>query len=69
MKTLKVGTFPGTLKEIVIEDTATVKDALKIAGISVESDQEIKFDGVITDLNSSVANGTLLIVTKRLKGN
>ena len=67
MTTIKIGKFPGEINEFVLEEGTTVKEALAMAHIEVENEQEVKMDGAVVDVNS-VANGSLLLVTKRLKG-
>lgn len=67
MTTIKIGKFPGEINEFVLEEGTTVKEALKMAHIEVEREQEVKMDGAVVDMDS-VANGSMLLVTKRLKG-
>lgn len=68
MTTIKIGKFPGTLNEFALEDGTTVKDALAMAGIEAGAEQEVKLDGTTVSMNDIVDGGSLLLVTKRLKG-
>ena len=66
--TIKIGVMPGRIEEYAIEDGTTVAQALEIAGLSADG-YEVKQDGnTVTDLNS-VANGNVILLTKRVKGN
>ena len=68
MKTLKIGIMPGKLSEIVIENNTTALDAFKIADIDVTG-YEIRLDGALIEGSDIVDNGSLLLGTKRIKGN
>lgn len=68
MLTLKIGNFPGELKEFAVEKGTTVADALAMASISVGAEQEIKLDGEVVGASDPLESGNLLLVTKRLKG-
>ena len=69
MLTVKIGVFPGSINEFVMEDGITVADALKMANINVGAEQEVKADGEVIDINDEVPSGTkMLLVTKRIKG-
>ena len=69
MLKIKVGVFPGKVDEFVVEDGTTVREALELAGISVEAEQEVKVDGVATDYNSEIpSTASMVLVTKRIKG-
>ena len=69
MTTLKIGMFPGELKEFAIEAGTTVADALKMANITIGAEQEIKLDGeVVSGSDLVTEDSRLLLVTKRLKG-
>ena len=69
MLKIKVGVFPGKVDEFVVENGTTVREALELAGISVEAEQEVKVDGVATDYNSEIpSTASMVLVTKRIKG-
>lgn len=68
MTKLQIGTFPGRINDYMVEDGTTVREALALADITVGEEQEIKLDGEVVDANSTVDNGSLLLVTKRIKG-
>ena len=69
MLKIKVGVFPGKVEEFVVENGTTVREALELAGISVEAEQEVKVDGIITDYNSEIpSTASMVLVTKRIKG-
>ena len=68
MLQIKIGNFPGELKEFAIEKGTTVQEALAMANISVGAEQEIKLDGEVVEASDPIESGNLLLVTKRLKG-
>lgn len=69
MITLKIGTFPGELKEYALEDGSSIAEALAAAGITVDEEQQIKLDGEIVTADDTIDSfSSLLLVTKRLKG-
>lgn len=68
MLQIKIGNFPGELKEFAIEKGTTVQEALAMANISVGAEQEIKLDGEVVEASDMIESGNLLLVTKRLKG-
>lgn len=68
MKTMKIGAFPGEIKEYVVEEGIRVIDALAMAGIKPTSEQAIKLDDEQVELTDEIYDGNLLIVTKRMKG-
>lgn len=68
MTTLKIGKFPGRLNEFAVEEGTTVAQALELAGIAVEAEQEIKLDDEVVSTSDKVDGGAILIVTKRIKG-
>lgn len=69
MLTIKIGVFPGSINEFVMEEGTTVADALKMANITVGAEQEVKADGEVISADEEVPVGTkMLLVTKRIKG-
>lgn len=68
MKTVQVGVFPGRIDSYVVEDGATVADALTIAGLSQGAEQDIKMDGEVVDATTAIGGGSLILLTKRIKG-
>lgn len=67
MFTIKVGTFPGELKELAVESGATVKAILDLANISAGSESEATLDGNVVSMDTAVSSGSLLLITKRIK--
>ena len=67
MLTLKVGTFPGEIKEVAVPNGATVQEILQIAGVSFGAESSAQLDGNEVALGEQVYGGSMLIVTKRLK--
>lgn len=74
MVTIKVGIMPGEIKEIGVEDATqvTVKEAFELANLSLEGNMTFRVAGDSkegTDVLGNVADGTLVIATKKIKGN
>lgn len=65
----KVIQVPGAVKDVALEDGATVNDALSAAGVTVESGYTIKVDGADASGSTSVSNGSRIIIAKGAKGN
>ena len=68
MTTVKVCRFPGETKEYTVDSGATVSEVLKLAGIEMGYEEEVKADGGTTSLDNMIGDTKMLIVTKRLKG-
>lgn len=66
--TIKVGTMPGRLQELEVAPGETARELFARAGITI-SNHEIRLDGGIVDLDSTVSNGKLLVSMKQIKGN
>lgn len=66
--TVKVGQLPGTLKEVVVEGTATVNDVLRLAGLS-SSGFEVRVSGKKATGDTAVKNGDMVLLVKPIKGN
>lgn len=67
-RTIKVGTMPGKLQEVEITGNETARELFERAGITI-SNHEIRLDGNIVDIDSTVENGNLLVSMKQIKGN
>ena len=66
--TVKVAQYPGEIKEFALEEGSTVGDALRIAGITVSAEQSITLNDESVSTNERITNGSIILVTKRLKG-
>ena len=66
--TVKVAQYPGEIKEFALEEGSTVGDALRIAGITVSAEQSITLNDESVSTNARITNGSIILVTKRLKG-
>ena len=67
-KTLKVGVMPGKLTEITLLPNTTAFEAFDIAEIDITG-YEIRLDGEKIDGDCVVNKGSLLLATKKIKGN
>lgn len=66
--TVKVGLMPGRLVEVLLEDGSTVKQAFETAGIEIPEGYEVRIDGNKVS-ESDIANGSLIVASKMIKGN
>lgn len=69
MKQIQIGRVPGEIKTYVVEDNATVADALRVAGITQITGESLVLNGDPASLESQLANGTTLLLTRQVKGN
>lgn len=71
MKTVKVGRMPGKINEYVLNDGATVADALALAEITAGANDEVRVGtDKVTNLDGhTLSNGDIVIVAEMVKGN
>lgn len=69
MLNIKVGMFPGEIKNYVVEDNSTVGTALELAGITIGTEQDVKMNSETVNTSDFVTDNALILVTKRIKGN
>jgi hypothetical protein len=67
-KTIKIGTMPGQISEVALEDNGTVLDALEAANICADG-YTIRCNGAEMSVDSVPADGAVVLLTKRVKGN
>lgn len=66
---VKVGKLPGRIHTIGLNGGRTVKDALEGAGITSIDGFEIKVNSKNGTLDTTLKNGAVVILVKRIKGN
>ena len=66
---VKIVKLPGRVEEFLLEDGATVEDGLEQAGITLESNSEIKVNGNISNKGTVLRNGDSVVVSTKIKGN
>jgi putative ubiquitin-RnfH superfamily antitoxin RatB of RatAB toxin-antitoxin module len=66
--TIRIGHVPGTIKEVALEDGATVAQALVAADLD-STGYEIKAGGRTLISGDVLTNGALVLLTKQIKGN
>jgi len=69
MITVKVMQIPGTIREVALEDDATVSDALSAAEMTVGAGYTLKVDGNEAEVNQSLTNGQNITISNSAKGN
>lgn len=68
MLTVRVIQLPGLVKEVALEDGATVQDAMSVAGIE-QANGTIKVDGNVATAATAVSDGSTITIAKGPKGN
>lgn len=66
---VKIGTMPGRLVEVAVDDSTTVKEAFALAGVEILDGYELKADGSEVSVDSVVGDAKMVLQTKRIKGN
>jgi hypothetical protein len=69
MINVKVARIPGTVVEVVLDDSATVSEALSAANLTLAEGESPKLNGQTTGLDASVSDGDRIVVAKGAKGN
>jgi len=64
---VKVIRVPGTVKEVGLEDGATVGDALDAADFEVSTGEAITLNGNTVDLSATVTDGSRICLAKSAK--
>ncbi len=65
--TAQVGKIPGTVSTVVLEDGATVADALRAAGFSHEAGYALRVDGQSGTVDQAVREGGTIFLAKESK--
>ena len=68
MKTVKCGTVPGVLRELQVEDDATIEDVLELAEIDL-GNRTVMMNGANVDTDDEVEQNATITVTQKIKGN
>lgn len=66
---VKVVRVPAVMKDVALEDGATVADALRAADLSVQTGEKIQVNGVDATPSKVLSNGDRVILAKGAKGN
>lgn len=67
--TVQITKVPGAMKTVSLETGATVADALEIAELDVTTGYEIRVDDEIANTNTVLQDGSVVVITKMIKGN
>ena len=65
---VKVGTVPGVLKTIALDDDATAQDAITTAGVDA-SGYDVRVNGDSVALSKELEDGDSVLLFKQIKGN
>lgn len=69
MLNVRFARVPGTVQELVLNDNATVGDALSQAGTSVQSGEALKVNGADATTSTMLNDGDRIMLVKGAKGN
>ena len=67
--TVQITKVPGAMKTLTLENGATVKDALAAAELEVAQGYEIRVDDEMATVDTALENGSVIVITKMIKGN
>lgn len=67
-KFVKVARQGQRIVEVALDDNATVRTALSAAGMAVESGEKLTVNAVETGIDSPVADGAIVLLTRSYKG-
>lgn len=66
---VKVMKVPGAVRNVALQDGATVDDALVAAEMSVDTNQTIQVDGSAASGSTTLTDGSRVIIAAGAKGN
>jgi sulfur carrier protein ThiS len=64
--TVSVGTVPGTMSNVALEEGATVQEAIRHAGFSDPQKYRIEIDGETVGLDHELSNGDAIALLKNV---
>lgn len=66
--TAKVVRMPGLMVEVMLEDDATIADALAAASITLSSGESLKMNAMPASTTDTVVQGAAIVVSQAAKG-
>ena len=66
--TVKIGQLPGAIQEVALNGGRTVNDALTGAGLSADG-FEIRVNSSAASFETTLSDGDLVLLVKKIKGN
>lgn len=69
MINIRIARVPGTVQELALEDGATVADALRQAGMSVQTGEALKVNISDATTGQVLSDGDRIMLVKGAKGN
>jgi len=66
-KIIKVARLGTAVREVAVDDSATVRDALAAADIQVEN-EEVRIDNRSANMSDRIGSGTLVTIVPKVKG-
>ena len=67
--TVQVTRVPGAMKTLTLEQGATVRDALAVAELELSQGYEVRVDDEIATVDTVLADGAVVVLSKMIKGN
>ena len=65
---VKIVRIPGSVSELMLDDGATVNDAMSAAGTSVNSGERLEVDGREASGGTTLYDGARIVISKAAKG-
>jgi len=65
---IKVGRVGAEVKEVSLEDGATVEEALEAAGLSSKTSESVRVNGEDVDLDYELSDGERVMLVKDIRG-
>lgn len=67
-KVVRVGKMPGRIQEVLVQTGTSIREVLELAGLD-STGYEIKIDGQVGSLDSTVGEDTnLIVLAQQIKG-
>lgn len=66
---VRVSRVPGVPVEVTVDSENTVRDVLRVAGISIAANERISLGDTVASLDQRVPQGASILITKTVKGN
>lgn len=67
---VRVGSIPGNINQIEVQNGLTVRQVLEQAGLEVGADKTVRIDNRVANLDDVVPEGTVsVMVTQNIRGN
>jgi len=64
---VKIGTVPGSVKEVLVEDGATVREVIRLGGYEAQlANYKVELNSNTVDLGQEVEDGDVISLLKKI---